>query len=115
STITVEKSFFEEFDIQHVPEKFPTCEDFLVNRLGRAISSRRQYLTYREGHHKKLAKNVEKIGFEEPRMEHTTNSTEASPVPSAPKEQDVIDDSHDALSQTSYAYDECPWVVESQT
>jgi len=105
SIITVDKSFYEAFDIQHVREKFPQCEDFLINRFGRAISARRQYLTYREEHHKKLAKSVEKIGFEEPRTEHTTNSTEASLIPKeqSSEAQPEIEDSFEALSQTSYA------------
>ncbi|KAF2176891.1 hypothetical protein K469DRAFT_605505, partial [Zopfia rhizophila CBS 207.26] len=104
STITVDKSYFEEHDIQHVKAKFPVDSSFLTERLGRAISGRRQYLNYREQHHQKLAKNVEKIGFEEPRTEHTTNSTEASPLPKrAATPDDVLDDGDDALSQTSYA------------
>lgn len=67
STITVDKSFFQQHDISHVQAKYPACADYLTERLGRAISGRRQYLTYREEHHQKLAKNVEKIGFEDSR------------------------------------------------
>lgn len=106
STITVDKSYFQPHDIQHVKEKFGTGNSYLVERLGRAVSGRRQYLTYREEHHQKLTKNVEKIGFEEPRTEHTTNSTEASPMPQVLNDvtsTGVGDDSEDALSQTSYA------------
>ena len=104
STITVDMSYFEEYDISHVKAKFPVGSSFLTERLGRAISGRRQYLNYREQHHQKLAKNVEKIGFEEPRTEHTTNSTEASLLPKrAATADDVLDDGDDALSQTSYA------------
>jgi hypothetical protein len=66
-TITVDKSFFEQHDINHVQSKFPNCAEFLSERLGRAISGRRQYLSYREEHHKKLAKHVEKIGVEDSR------------------------------------------------
>jgi hypothetical protein len=107
SFITVDKSYFEHHDIQHVESKFPQAEKFLTARLGRAISGRRQYLSYREEHHQKLVKNVERIGHEEPRTEHTTNSTEASPMPvlDQSKVNTVMYDSFDfdTLSQTSYA------------
>ncbi|KAF2688848.1 hypothetical protein K458DRAFT_385013 [Lentithecium fluviatile CBS 122367] len=100
STITIDKSYFEEYDILHVKSKFPACDDRLAERLGRAISGRRRYLSYREEHHKKLAKNVESIGFEETKTEHTTNSTEATSVPTG-EDKGLVDD--DTLSQTSYA------------
>jgi hypothetical protein len=107
SFITVDKSYFQNHDIQHVESKFPQAAGFLTERLGRAISGRRQYLSYREEHHQKLVKNVQKIGHEEPRTEHTTNSTEASPMPvlDQAKVNTVMDDSFDfdTLSQTSYA------------
>jgi hypothetical protein len=107
SFITVDKSYFQHHDIQHVESKFPQAARFLTERLGRAISGRRQYISYREEHHQKLVKNIEKIGQEEPRTEHTTNSTEASPIPvlDQAKTNTVMDDSFDfdSLSQTSYA------------
>ena len=102
--ITVNKSYFETYDILHVQSKFPQAEIYLTERLGRAMTGRRRYLTYREEHHQKLAKNVEEIGHEEPRTEHTTNSTQASLLPVAKdKTESVIDDSFDILSQTSHA------------
>lgn len=66
STITADKSYYEDYDIEHVrakfhEEKFHSCEFFLTERLGRAISARRQYLSYREEHHKKLVKGIEKL------------------------------------------------------
>ncbi|KAF2728682.1 hypothetical protein EJ04DRAFT_503670, partial [Polyplosphaeria fusca] len=105
STITVDKSYFEEHDIQHVQAKFPKADEFLTGRMGRAISGRRQYLAYREEHHRKLTKNAERIGLEEARTEHTTNSTEASPLPTGQVNAEEIQaiDNDDALSQTSYA------------
>lgn len=56
---------------------------YLVERLSRATSSRRQYLTYRKQHRQKLAKGTEKLGIEESKSEHITNSTEATPVPAS--------------------------------
>ena len=101
STITVDKSHFHKHDIQHVEEKFKLDKRYLIDRLGVAISGRRSYLTYREEHNQKLSKHVEAIGIEEPRTEHTTNSTEATR--GALKETNVIDDGEDILSRTSYA------------
>jgi hypothetical protein len=65
-TISADKSYFEPHDILHVQAKYPDAAGYLSERLGRAISARRQYLSYREEHHQKLAKHVEKVGFEEP-------------------------------------------------
>ncbi|KAJ4347966.1 uncharacterized protein N0V89_009338 [Didymosphaeria variabile] len=73
-TITVDKSYFEDYDILHAKTKFPDCAEYLTERLGRAISGRRQYFSYRELHHQKLAKKAELIGLEQPRTEHTSNS-----------------------------------------
>jgi hypothetical protein len=65
STITVDKSFFQEHDTLHVQAKYPKCPEYLTKRLGCAISSRRQYLSYREAHQQKLSKGIEKVGFDE--------------------------------------------------
>ena len=51
----VNVAFYETFDIGHVRNKFPSANDALVERLGKAISRRRQYLKYREQHHGKLS------------------------------------------------------------
>lgn len=51
----VNVAFYETFDIEHTRHKFPSANDTLVERLGRAISKRRQYLKYREQHHEKLS------------------------------------------------------------
>ncbi|KMP02193.1 hypothetical protein CIRG_10016 [Coccidioides immitis RMSCC 2394] len=53
-----ETSFYETYDTMHVREKFPDASQFLVYRLGRAISWRRQYLKYRESHHKELSHGI---------------------------------------------------------
>ncbi|GAB7356902.1 hypothetical protein MBLNU459_g7761t2 [Dothideomycetes sp. NU459] len=50
-----DSSFWEQYDINHVRERFRNdVEDYLCDRLGRAITTRRRYLKYREEHHKKL-------------------------------------------------------------
>ena len=105
STISIDKSFFEPHDIQHVMEKFPNAPRYLAERMGRALSARRQYLSYREEHHSKLTKNIEKIGFEKATTEFTTNSTEATPIPRIQRSMslNVLDEGDDTASQTSYA------------
>ncbi|EDN05244.1 predicted protein [Histoplasma mississippiense (nom. inval.)] len=50
----VDLSHFTQFDIQHVEQKFPNAERWLVQRLGKAITKRREYLKGRELHHEKL-------------------------------------------------------------
>ena len=52
-------SHFEHFDMQHVRAKFPNAKEYLVARLGKAISRRRQYLNYREEHRQRLAQGLE--------------------------------------------------------
>lgn len=58
---------YQQYDVEHVRAKFPDCAEFLVERLGLTISARRQYLTYREDHHNKLAKDIDKLGLEDSR------------------------------------------------
>jgi hypothetical protein len=104
SFITVDKSHFEVYDVSHVQAKFLNAPDYLIKRLGQAVSRRRQYLTYREEHHHKMTKDSEKIGYEGPRTEHSTSSTEATSMPAAVTTiPDVMVDGEDTLSQTSYA------------
>jgi hypothetical protein len=100
TSIVVDKSYFEEYDIQHAKAKYADCSTFLAERLGRANSGRRQYLNYRDEHHQKLAKDVDLIGLETSKTEHSGASTEATKV--SANDFDV-NDGDDALSVTSYA------------
>lgn len=100
--IKTDKSIYEPHDIQHVQAKFPESTPSLVKRLGRAISSRRQYLSYREEHHRKLSEHVDLLGLEEPSSEHTTASTEATALPQTYGGV-VLDEGLETISQTSYA------------
>ena len=52
---SIDVSHFERYDIDHVKYKCPNAPDFLIERLGKAISRRRQFLKYRERHATKLA------------------------------------------------------------
>lgn len=68
-------SHFEDFDIQHVKEKFESIEPWLAERLGKAISQRRQYLRYRRVHRQKLAQGLDKAHEPEAEGEETLASS----------------------------------------
>lgn len=98
---------FEAFDVQHVRSMFDHVEPWLADRLGKAISRRRQYLKYRESHHQKLSHGL----LDGDALE---KETIASSIPDHLKDGKsqavqgrlnvLRDDSSDAgLSQTSYA------------
>jgi hypothetical protein len=113
----IDVTHFEVFDIEHVRGKFPMAKDFLVFRLGKAISRRRQYLRYRDEHRKKLERGLKQPEITLPQQPSTTNtapsekieSTVASSIPLAIKASssapnlDEDDFYEDTLSQTSYA------------
>ncbi|KAL6914674.1 hypothetical protein FSST1_012434 [Fusarium sambucinum] len=75
ASVPVEASHYEPFDIQHVKDKFGEIEPFLADRLGKAISRRRQYFKYRESHNLKLKQGLDLL-------EHNdVESTVASSLP----------------------------------
>ena len=51
-------SHYETFDVEHAREKFPHAAQYLVVRLGKAISRRRQFLRYREEHRRKYEQGL---------------------------------------------------------
>ncbi|KAH7380244.1 hypothetical protein DE146DRAFT_624784, partial [Phaeosphaeria sp. MPI-PUGE-AT-0046c] len=117
----IDVTHFEAFDIEHVRGKFPSASEYLVLRLGKAISRRRQYLRYREEHRKKLEQGLpvqplpQEIESTQDAVRTPTapsekiESTVASSIPLAVKASisssnlDEIDYYEDTLSQTSYA------------
>ncbi|KAI1616617.1 hypothetical protein EDD36DRAFT_140886 [Exophiala viscosa] len=61
--IGIQKADFEMFeplDRAHVADRYPHMEQMLVDRLGSAISRRRAALKYRERHHSKLLKGIDR-------------------------------------------------------
>jgi hypothetical protein len=76
-------SHFEPYDVHHVRSKFNEIEPWLAERLGKAISWRRQYLKYREFHHQKLSHGIDQELGEERALEA---GTIASSIPSHLKE-----------------------------
>lgn len=51
---SIDVSHYEFFDIQHISHKFPNAEKYLVDRLGKTNSKRRQLFKYHEKHRDKL-------------------------------------------------------------
>ncbi|KAJ4135267.1 hypothetical protein NW768_004889 [Fusarium equiseti] len=47
-------SLYQHFDVLYVKDKFPLADNFLVHRLGKLISRRRQLLEYRVTHTQRL-------------------------------------------------------------
>lgn len=117
----IDISHFEAFDFEHVRGKFPRAEKYLQLRLGSAISRRRQYLRYREEHHRKLEQGLKtEPKSQENELDQTAlrsvstpterfESTVASSLPLAVKAstsaRELEDDDYyeDTISQTSYA------------
>ena len=102
-SIDIDTSYYEEFDINHVREKFPNAQEHLIVRLGRAISRRRQYLKYREMHHKKLAHgiDIDPSSTQDTHTETLSQTTIASSLPTALKSVDHIDLDGDSQSESS--------------
>jgi hypothetical protein len=117
----IDVTHFEVFDVDHVRGKFPRASGYLVLRLGKAISRRRQYLRYREEHRRKLEqglapqRHIQEL-TDPSQAAHTVlapsekiESTVASSIPLAIKASasaaalDEDDYYEDTLSQTSYA------------
>lgn len=59
SSELIDTSAYEAFDIQHVSTKFKGTEDYLAQRLGKAISRRRQYFKYKKALHERLSQPVD--------------------------------------------------------
>ncbi|KAF0318655.1 hypothetical protein GQ607_014071 [Colletotrichum asianum] len=55
-------STYEYFAIQHVRDKFQNIDDSLAQRLGRALSRRRQYFKYREAENEKHLRGLDHHG-----------------------------------------------------
>ncbi|EWG41493.1 hypothetical protein FVEG_03599 [Fusarium verticillioides 7600] len=97
-------SGYEPFDVQHVCNKLSKAPKPIAERLGKAISRRRQYFKYRELHHDKLASGLDLDDQDQ------MQSTVASSLPNKLNvsqpislEEDGDDVSDAGRSQTSWA------------
>lgn len=106
TSVSIDISHYESFDIQHVQMKFQNVDSLLAQRLGKANSRRRQYFKYRKSHHSKLAHGLD------PKDQGDGKSTTASSIPIQAKnagfgnklsaiDEDELSDA--GISQTSFA------------
>jgi hypothetical protein len=105
--------FDPRYDIGHVREKYGSAKgskDWLLERLGKGITRRRQFLKYREVHHGKLARDWDAVE-EEKVPDRTVASTKATtfvdissvipqPIPKADSDAGGSFGSHTSYDQT---------------
>jgi hypothetical protein len=104
---------FEAFDVSHVRTKFPNAEEFLVVRLGKAITRRRQYLRYRRRNQRRLdqdsdaalsGENAETTQLvENPSIFTTSNASASDDNESSPIGSYMTEYYEDILFQTSHS------------
>ncbi|OAQ96021.1 hypothetical protein LLEC1_03764 [Akanthomyces lecanii] len=103
---TTDVSIYEQHDINHVRELYNDLLPWQVERLGTAISTRRQCFRYRQTHHEKLAFGLDD---EQDNRKEKAPSTLASSIPDALKTKALSalrEEEHDEqeyMSQTSFA------------
>ena len=97
---SIDISHFGPFDIDFVRSKFPKAKEYLVIRLGKATTRRRQFFKYQELHSTKLARNLDA-------NDNRTMPSETTATELTRKEQETLDrvdsESLGAESETSYA------------
>ncbi|KAF5553085.1 zinc finger transcription factor ace1 [Fusarium phyllophilum] len=102
-------SGYEPFDVQHVCNKFSKAPKPIAERLGKAISRRRQYFKYRELHHNKLSSGLELDGKDQmqstvaPSLPKKLDLNEPISLEEDGDEEDGDDASDTGRSQTSWA------------
>lgn len=96
-----------QWDIEHVQHKFPKIHPTISERLGKALTQRRQYLKYREEHHLRLQEGLDddENGDDGSKGKGTTI---ASYVPQdskceVPAPQEDTEDDCSEISTVSYA------------
>lgn len=58
---SIDVSHYEFFDIGHASNKFPGVEQFLIDRLGKANTRRRQLLLYHRKHHTTISQYLDLV------------------------------------------------------
>ncbi|KAI0413521.1 hypothetical protein F5X98DRAFT_366486 [Xylaria grammica] len=94
---------FEPYDIEHVRSKFPSMDHVISERLGRAISRRRQFFKYRQSHHDIISQGLD---FDTNATEIIPQSTIASSIPEHLKNDtafDLMATNDDAASETRFS------------
>lgn len=94
---------FEFYDKEHVRNLHPKTEENVGQRLGRAITRRRKYLSYRERHHRKLERGIEAAqGIQRTATGSVISETIATDL-QTPNIDFEDTSSNSGMSQTSYA------------
>ena len=93
-------SHFEVWDIKHMSEMFPTAPIYLIERLGKANTRRRQLLQYLEEHHDKIARYIDADELNE--NTSTVSQTTVSTIRREIEDFINVEPKEDQLSQTSY-------------
>lgn len=98
-------NYYEQYDINHVHEKFPGLAVELMKRLGVAMTSRRHFFRYREDHYARISGGIDdEDGLMEDRDQTTIVSSIPGYLKDTPGEPTLIDlDVHSITSETSYA------------
>ncbi|KAF8249120.1 hypothetical protein K440DRAFT_599255, partial [Wilcoxina mikolae CBS 423.85] len=110
---SIDVSHFQQHDIEHVSYKFPEAEEYLIERLGKANTKRRQLLRYYERHREKIA-GQPRSGLDSESLAGTTCQTVTTVSTYVPVEgimatgpniglDDDPDPDFDSRSVTSYA------------
>jgi hypothetical protein len=96
---------FQPFDRDHVAHKYPEADSSTVERLGLAISGRREDLRYRERHHAKLAQGLSHARNNEQTQTHSVVLSQTVATEFEENTHIEFEDtmSNSGLSQTSYA------------
>lgn len=101
---TDDATVFLPYDRDHVYHKYPQADDEIIERLGFAISRRREDLQYRERHHLKLSQGIE-YAQNETRQEGKSVVLSQTIATDFKETHIEFEDSasNTGLSQTSYA------------
>ena len=99
-------SHFEPYDIEHVKQRYPNAPDYLIERIGKSISRRRQYFKYRQLHAAKLKHDFESDDADDSAtlLSETTASTFEGIA--TPGRRSIVSDRASIISdfsETSYA------------
>ena len=70
---SIDVSHFEHFDIQHISNKSPGAESYLLQRFGRSNTRRRQLLGRCERHHEKVVSQYD-LELRAPALSHDGRS-----------------------------------------
>lgn len=90
---------YHPYDVRHIQSKYPVADQWLIERLARATSARRQFIRYREDHYDKKASEGEA-------EDGATTLATSLPGPGEGADsiaRETFDETRSTYSQTSYA------------